>query len=157
MGGLRNKLGLNAKPDFDEEDNSLANDWLELLKTNEVDYTLAFRSLADAAEANPATLERLFPSPDDVQPWLSRWRSRLTQQPASQVANHLRAVNPVYIPRNHLLEEALDAASEQDNLKPFERLLQVLAQPFEEQPDCEHYARPASREFTACYRTFCGT
>ena len=157
LAGLRNKLGLNAETDFDEEDNSLARDWLELLEANEIDYTLAFRSLADAAQDNLATLERLFPALDEVQPWLQRWQRRLNHQPASQVAKHLQTVNPIYIPRNHLVEEALDAASDHNNLAPFERLLQLLAHPFEERPDYEHCSKPASREFTACYRTFCGT
>ena len=155
--GLRNKLGLNAGSDFDEDDNTLAQDWLELLEANEIDYTQAFRSLADAAEDNLATLERLFPNLNEVQPWLQRWQSRLNHQPADQVAKHLRAVNPIYIPRNHLVEEALDTASDKDDLAPFEQLLQVLTHPFEEQPDNERFSKPASREFTSCYRTFCGT
>ena len=157
LAGLRNKLGLNAGPDFDEEDNTLAHDWLELLEANEIDYTQAFRSLANAARDSAATLERLFPTLDDVQPWLQRWQNRLKHKSADQVAKHLRAVNPIYIPRNHLVEEALDTASDKNDLAPFEQLLQILTHPFEEQPDNERFSRPASRDFTSCYRTFCGT
>jgi uncharacterized protein YdiU (UPF0061 family) len=65
-------------------------------------------------------------------------------------------VNPVYIPRNHLVEEALAAATGGD-LAPFERLVDVLARPFDERPGLEAYAAPAAAEFDACYRTFCGT
>ena len=101
LAGLRNKLALHAAPNSDGEANSVASDWLELLQANEIDYTLAFRCLADVAEDKPATLERLFPSADNVRPWLSRWL-RLAAQSSSQVTTHLRAVNPVYIPRNHL-------------------------------------------------------
>lgn len=157
LAGLRDKLGLNAATNCDDEDNSLAHDWLELLQKNEIDYTLAFRSLAEAAQDNPTKLEQLFPSPDDVQPWLRRWLSRIGQPTTSQVAKHLRTINPIHIPRNHLVEEALAAASDGDDLGPYERLLQVLTHPFDERPDGEHYAQPASREFTACYQTFCGT
>jgi uncharacterized protein YdiU (UPF0061 family) len=64
-------------------------------------------------------------------------------------------VNPVYIPRNHHVEEALAAASAGD-LRPFRRLLDVLAQPFDERPGLEPYAGPAPPSFGA-YRTFCGT
>jgi uncharacterized protein YdiU (UPF0061 family) len=64
-------------------------------------------------------------------------------------------VNPVYIPRNHQMEEALAAASAGD-LGPFGRLLDVLAQPFNERPGLEPYAAPAPPSFGA-YRTFCGT
>ena len=155
--GLCNKLGLNTETNPEEQDNSLARDWLELLETNEIDYTQAFRSLADAAEGHPATLVRLFSQSNKIQPWLERWQRRLMQQQLPQIAEHLRAVNPIYIPRNQLVEEALAAAADNNDLAPFERLLQVLSHPFEERPDCERYARPAPREFTACYKTYCGT
>jgi uncharacterized protein YdiU (UPF0061 family) len=64
-------------------------------------------------------------------------------------------VNPVYIPRNHLVEEALAAATEGDPA-PLERLLDVVAAPFDERPGLERYAAPAPHDFGA-YRTFCGT
>ncbi len=66
-------------------------------------------------------------------------------------------MNPIYIARNHLVEEALAAASLHNDLGPFERLLGVLAQPFDERPGLENHAAPAPAEVTAGYRTFCGT
>ena len=68
----------------------------------------------------------------------------------------MRAVNPIYIPRNHLVEEALAAAFDND-LTLFERLLDVIERPYDERPELKDYAQPAPREFTACYKTFCGT
>jgi uncharacterized protein YdiU (UPF0061 family) len=65
-------------------------------------------------------------------------------------------VNPIYIPRNHLVEEALEAATDGD-LAPFERLVDVLARPFDERPGLEAYAEPAPAAFAAEYCTFCGT
>jgi uncharacterized protein YdiU (UPF0061 family) len=65
-------------------------------------------------------------------------------------------VNPIYIPRNHRVEEALEAATAGD-LDPFRQLLDVLVSPFDERPGLEHYATPAPRSFGATYRTFCGT
>ena len=156
LAGLRNKLGLHRKTDV-EHDNSLVRDWLELLEANDVDYTLAFRRLADAAEDNPKPIEQLFPVAEQIRTWLGRWHERRTQTSRSQIAKHLRAVNPIYVPRNHLVEEALQAASDRNDLAPFKQLLQVLSQPFEERPEFERYAKPAPREFTACYKTFCGT
>jgi uncharacterized protein YdiU (UPF0061 family) len=64
-------------------------------------------------------------------------------------------VNPVYIPRNHLVEEALAAATGGD-LDPFGRLLDVVTAPYGERPGLERYAAPAPRDF-GTYRTFCGT
>jgi len=113
--------------------------------------------LADAAEGNPALLEGLFPSADAVRPWLERWRRRLAQQPTSATPEGMRAVNPIYIPRNHLVEEALAAAFDHTDLTLFERLLDVIAHPYDERPGLEDYAQPAPREFTACFKTFCGT
>jgi len=69
----------------------------------------------------------------------------------------MRRVNPVVIPRNHQVEEALSAASEQEDLAPFRRLLTALRQPYDETPDHAEYTEPARAEVTACYRTFCGT
>ena len=65
-------------------------------------------------------------------------------------------VNPVYIPRNHLVEEALAAATGGD-LAPLDRLLEAVTAPFDERPGLERYAEPAPQDFGATYRTFCGT
>ena len=64
-------------------------------------------------------------------------------------------MNPVYIPRNHLVEEALDAATNGD-LAPFERLVDAVTSPYAERPGFERYAEPAPEAFGP-YRTFCGT
>ena len=69
----------------------------------------------------------------------------------------MRRVNPWLIPRNHRVEEALEAASESGDLSPFEELLAALMEPFDERSDRERYAEPAPREVTARYQTFCGT
>jgi uncharacterized protein YdiU (UPF0061 family) len=66
-------------------------------------------------------------------------------------------VNPIYIPRNHIVEEALAAAAEHHDLAPFRRLLDAIVNPYEQRSGLEDYAQPAPREFTACYKTFCGT
>lgn len=65
-------------------------------------------------------------------------------------------VNPVYIPRNHLVEEALTVATVGD-LAPLTQLLVAVGSPFEERPGLERYAEPAEKEFSASFRTFCGT
>ena len=69
----------------------------------------------------------------------------------------MRSVNPIYIPRNHLVEDALAAATSDANLEPFEKLLAVLSHPFDERPEFANYAQPASENFTGRYKTFCGT
>ena len=69
----------------------------------------------------------------------------------------LRHTNPLYIPRNHRVEEALAAATDHADLAPFDRLLNAVTRPFEEDPELDTYASPAPAEVTACYQTFCGT
>jgi uncharacterized protein YdiU (UPF0061 family) len=91
----------------------------------------------------------LFPDPTAADNWLTRWTALEPQ------ANLMDRVNPAYIPRNHLVEEALAAATDGD-LDPLERLLDAVTRPYEERPGLERYAVAAPPDFGA-YRTFCGT
>ena len=151
----RAKLGL-AQPDPD--DGSLVTDWLALLQAQSVDFTLAWRRLADAAEDNPHPLHVLLPD-GAADSWLARWRTRLDGEGAALDvrAAGMRRVSPIYIPRNHRVEEALSAASDDGDLEPFERLLDVITHPYQERPGLDAYATPAPADVTAGYRTFCGT
>ncbi len=157
LSGVRAKLGLSVAAVDDEQDGVLAEDWLQLLEQHEIDFTLGWRRLADAAEGKSELLEALFPSADAVRPWLARWRRRLGQELNTATAEAMRAVNPIYVPRNHIVEDALTAASDGAELTLFEQLLDVISDPYKERPGLEDYAQPAPREFTACYKTFCGT
>ena len=157
LAGAQAKLGLgNSSSDIDS-DKLLVNDWLNLLENYSVDYTLAWRRLADAAEGNLEPLQALFPSSEVLADWLKRWHERIAKQSATDSASSMRAINPIYIPRNHLLEDALDAATNDANLEPFEKLLAVLSHPFDERPELASYAQPAPENFTGRYKTFCGT
>jgi uncharacterized protein YdiU (UPF0061 family) len=141
------KLGLSAP------DAALADDWLKLLHEGGADFTLAWRYLADARDGNEAPLRALFTgSSAGLGPWLARWQSA---QPASSA--ELRRVNPLFVARNHRVEEALSAASERGDLQPLELLLAALRRPFDDNPAYAHLADPAPAAVTACYKTFCGT
>ncbi|NML18857.1 protein adenylyltransferase SelO [Azohydromonas caseinilytica] len=160
--GQRAKLGLGTTSGDDEADRALAEDFLTLLHTHGVDFTLAWRRLADAAQGNEAPLRALFTEAQAPDAWLARWRARCEGErggasAAAQRAAAMRRVNPHVIPRNHLVEEALSAASEQDDLEPFKVLLAVLRQPYEETAANARFAEPAPAAVTAGYRTFCGT
>ena len=89
--------------------------------------------------------------------WRQRWTARRADdpRPPEEVAAAMDRVNPVYVPRNHLLEEALAAATAGD-LGPFHQLLEVVQRPYDERPGLERYARPAPDDFGP-YQTFCGT
>jgi uncharacterized protein YdiU (UPF0061 family) len=125
-----------------------------------VDYTRFFRRLY-AVAAEPSTdlaLTSLFEEPGPFVSWLEAWRRRLArEQGAHDVrAEVMRRANPAFIPRNHRVEEAIVAAVERSDFRPFETLVQVLARPSDDQPDHARLADPPGSEQRA-YRTFCGT
>ena len=171
LNGQRAKLGLQHVDGADDGDDArLADDWLALLHAGHVDFTLAWRRLADAAGGDDAPLRALFASSgapaDAADAWLERWceRSAREDEGASPGvgakdarAARMRSVNPWIIPRNHRVEEALAAASDGDDLGPFDRLLAALRRPYEERAEDAVYAEPAATEVTASYRTYCGT
>jgi uncharacterized protein YdiU (UPF0061 family) len=157
--GQRAKLGLQASAAGDDAaDRKLADDWLTLLQTQQVDFTLAWRRLADAAAGDAAALRTLFVQPTALDAWLARWHERCARDQADdgERAARMRRASPWIIPRNHRVEEALAAATDGD-LGPFERLLAALRRPYDEAPELATYSQPAAAEVTACYRTFCGT
>ena len=157
LAGMRGKLGL-PQAGNDDTDRELANGYLALLQRHAVDFTLGFRRLSDVLRDRPEALRSLFgDGADDLAGWLTRWRARVDAAPATVVAQRMDSVNPVYIPRNHLVEHALAAATESDKLAPFEALLAVITRPFDERANDARFAQPASAEQSAGYRTFCGT
>jgi uncharacterized protein YdiU (UPF0061 family) len=154
--GQRAKLGLQQA---DDGDAALAEGWLALLQQQGVDFTLAWRRLADAAAGDANPLRALFTEAAAVNPWLQRWQARCAIEggDGAQRGAHMRQVNPWIIPRNHRVEEALAAASAQGDLQPFKALLAALQRPYDEDFALASYAQPAPSEVTAGYRTFCGT
>jgi serine/tyrosine/threonine adenylyltransferase len=152
--GMRAKLGLgNAQ----RGDGELIDDLLALLHAQKVDFTLFFRALPSSVLGEAAPARSLFVEGSAFDAWAVRWREMLscqTRDPQT-IAAAMDRVNPVYIPRNHQVEEALAAATD-DDLGPLRRLVGVLAEPFNERFGLEPYAAPAPQSFGP-YRTFCGT
>ena len=170
LSGQRAKLGLRLVAGADDNtDAALADDWLALLQAGRVDFTLAWRRLADAAAGDDAPLRALFADAAAPGAWIACWRERCAREDeaastggaAAKVdaarAERMRRVNPWVIPRNHRVEEALTAASDDADLGPFDRLLEAVRQPYDESAGNARYAEPAPADVTACYRTFCGT
>jgi uncharacterized protein YdiU (UPF0061 family) len=141
-------------------DFSLVQDLLQRMKANGADFTLTFRLLCDAAAGaeGDAALRALFSKPDAYDQWAESWRRRLGEEAVSpsERAAAMRRVNPRFIPRNHLVEEVIKAAEVRDDFAPFEALLRVLSQPFEDRPGLDRYATPARPEEQVLH-TFCGT
>jgi uncharacterized protein YdiU (UPF0061 family) len=155
--GLRGKIGLFTSREGDE---ALVQDLLDAMAQNQADFTLTFRRLSDAARdpENDREVRQLFAEPAAFDQWAVRWRERVGGEPqsAAERSAAMRAVNPAFIPRNHRIEEIIDAAVNRDDYASFEELLTVLAQPFEDQPEFARYAEPPKPE-QRVLQTFCGT
>ena len=146
--GMRAKLGLSADVES-QTVTPLVDELLLLLKESHVDYTSFFRHLGRAARGDAEAARGLFINLAGFDDWMSRWRA------LGPDAGLMDRTNPIYIPRNHLVEEALTAATAGD-LDPLARLLDAVTAPCDERPGLERYASPAPEDFGA-YQTFCGT
>ncbi|MFP5070505.1 protein adenylyltransferase SelO [Pseudonocardia nantongensis] len=127
----------------------LLTDLAALLAEHKPDHTLFFRRLSTAARGDAGPVRELFADPSVLDGWLESWRA------TDPDAAAMDRVNPAYIPRNHLVEEALAAAVDGD-LEPIQWLLFVLGHPYDERDGFERYAQPPGPD-AAPFRTFCGT
>ena len=145
--GMRAKLGLAGGRD-DTVVAPLVTDLLGLMRDNHLDHTSWFRGLGAVARGDVEAVRSTVLDLAGFDAWADRWRA------LGPDADAMDRVNPVYIPRNHLVEEALAAATGGD-LTPLDRLLEAVTRPFDERPGLERYAEPGPQD--AGYRTFCGT
>ncbi len=154
--GLGRKIGLLTQRENDFE---LTNDLLGRMAQHQVDFTLMFWRLCDAAAdaAQDEPVRELFVDPTAFDAWAVKWRARLAEEGGDVTARvaTMRAANPVFIPRNHRVEEAIAAATAGDFV-PFETLAKVLSHPYDDQPEYADYAKPP-REDQIVQQTFCGT
>ncbi|WP_077213143.1 protein adenylyltransferase SelO [Bacillus dakarensis] len=148
--GMRAKLGL-----FNEEkdDETLIKDLLNIMKEYKADYTNTFRALTFDKPEDTALSGK-----EEFQAWYKNWQERMNKQQESKEASQqlMRDVNPAVIPRNHRVEEALEAAVEKGDYSVMERLLSVLANPYAHSPEQEQYTT-LPEHTNIPYRTFCGT
>ena len=154
---LRAKLGLVRE---EQGDPALAADLLERMASSGVDTTLLFRGLC-AAAADPSEDRRiasLFAEPGAFHDWAEAWRRRLATEDVAPDARAaaMRRVNPAFIPRNHRIAQAIDAAVRRGDFEPFETLVRALGRPYEDQPELAHLAEPPQPD-ERVIQTFCGT
>jgi len=142
-------------------DDDLAQNLLSYMTEGRADFTLTFRRLCDlksvATEADES-FYKLFDDRSEISDWINRWRERLSGEDRSdrdRTADMCR-VNPLFIPRNHLVEKVIRAAEDEENLEPFNKLIDVLIAPYEDQQGRESYVNPPSAE-EVVKETFCGT
>jgi uncharacterized protein YdiU (UPF0061 family) len=154
---MRWKLGLLQKHAQDAE---LFSELLDVMHRTQADYTVTFRGLVNHLErdSSGSGVEVALHAHEDFRAWLRKWEDRGAAElvsPAARIELMQRA-NPCYIPRNHLIEEVIAAATNEEDFAPFEALLSVVLRPFDEQPSAAAYALPP-RPDQRVLETFCGT
>ncbi|WP_038703000.1 protein adenylyltransferase SelO [Planococcus sp. PAMC 21323] len=150
LSGMRKKLGIF---NTEEKDLALVEELLNLMHSNNADYTNTFRALTfDKLEGN-----KLF-NTEDFKAWHSSWQTRLERQEENinQSQQLMRDNNPAIIPRNHRVERALEAAEFKGDYRPLHKLLEALANPYAHLPEQEAYTSPPEPT-SGPYQTFCGT
>jgi len=152
---MRSKIGLSLE---DVSDAALIHDLLAMMEKEHTDFTLVFRGLAKSLIGNSNLVLELLSDHSEFESWMSRWRKRIQMENIAEetIANKMNRVNPIYIPRNHLVEEAINMAVVEGDMKLYSDLLTVLSHPFDEVAEWELYALPAPLS-DAAYKTFCGT
>ena len=157
LAGMRAKLGLQSAR---EGDLKFVEGFLDLLHRNRADFTLMFRALCDAAEttAADARVRALLADPATYDEWAATWRARTADEAGDSRSRGeaMRRVNPVFIPRNHRVEQAITAAVEREDYSLFSRLLEVLSAPYTDSSAFADFSNPP-RSDERVIETFCGT
>jgi uncharacterized protein YdiU (UPF0061 family) len=149
IGGMRSKLGLFTQ---EAEDTVLINGLLDWMQRRSADFTNTFRTLTTGCVAADITADDA-----DFDGWYQQLETRRTRQPQSlaDARDLMSRHNPAYIPRNHKVEEALEAATSRGDFSPMNRLLDVLATPYDHRRDLPAFSTPEVPQRR--YQTFCGT
>lgn len=143
--GMLRKLGILEIKAGDE---GLLQEFLVILQTQKIDFTVGFRELSKAAQSTEP----------QMQAWIAKWAARVTlpNKTLLQVQNELLSINPIVIPRNHLVEKAIQAAVQENDFSVTKKLLKALATPFSDQQEFSEFQKPATQEEQVT-ATFCGT
>jgi uncharacterized protein YdiU (UPF0061 family) len=152
---MSEKIGITKIQDGDLD---LINNLLDIMRDEKADFTLVFRYLADFIIGKENLLINLFDNSKKINEWIINWKNRIEKEGKfdKSLCIKMKKINPLYIPRNHLVEYALDEALSKENYKPFYNLLSFVTNPFDEISNSEEYTLPAPIKDKP-YKTFCGT
>ncbi len=153
--GLHKKLGLSMAT---AESQKVVEKLLNLMAQERVDFTLTFRTLASELTETDQNFSPAYELPMAFLEWKQAWKKQLDIQGIDliKVQTSMLQLNPVFIPRNHLVEQVIDKATNENDFKPFHKLVGVLEKPFDYTADFEIYTRPAEKDQVVT-QTFCGT
>lgn len=147
------KIGVEAPH---KGDSSLLQELLALMQKEETDFTLTFHHLAECIDGDTTPFCTLFHNNTELPSWLKKWQTRIKTEEPATTSQRMKGVNPLFIPRNHRIEQAILAAQERDDFTPARKLLQLLQTPFTEQPEFAAFAKAPKVE-ERVLQTFCGT
>ncbi len=141
------KLGLK---NIDNDNSKIIDDYLKILHSESIDFTLSFRNLAKIIDKSISVEESVFSKSEVFAKWFKSWKKEIS---IANVARKMNAKNPCYIPRNHLIEDALKYAVN-DNMTEINLMSELLKNPFKEKNEYYKYTLPSANEK---YVTYCGT
>lgn len=150
-GVMGRKIGVESGGERDYE---VARELLRLMHRDRVDFTLAFRLLAD----DEARFAELFSEAGEIEIWLESWRAHLLERGTDpdEARTVMRMANPVRIPRNHRVEQAIRAAEDEGDFAPTHRLIEAMKNPYESRPEFVAFTLPPEPN-EIVRQTFCGT
>ena len=152
---MRSKIGLSKE---EQNDIELITNLLEIMEEEKADFTNSFRLLSKALIGDTQSIRKLFNNSRRFDGWMMIWQERISQEGVAEekIATSMNKINPIYIPRNHKVEEVLKAAVNENDMKPFSSLYSILQDPYKEIIGLESFTEPAP-ESNIPYKTFCGT
>ena len=147
------KLGIDT---ISQNNMYLIKDYLKILDSNSIDFTLSFRDLSKILKKTKSIKDSVFKNISDFKKWTENWiiRNISEKDNLKDITNKMDLINPCYIPRNHIIEDALENAVNGD-MTLINKILQLYKNPFEENGDFEFFMKPSKTN--APYVTFCGT
>ncbi|MDC0073362.1 YdiU family protein [Alphaproteobacteria bacterium] len=150
--GMKKKIGLSKNEIGDE---SLILDLLKIMENNSLDYTATFRNLSDFLDINIELQDKKF---DYLNSWLLRWKDRIKieSSKSEDLKKEMNNVNPIYIPRNHIVEKAINQAYNNNDYEIFLDFLNALNNPYKEKNKLSKFSEPPKPE-EKVLQTFCGT
>lgn len=150
-----NKIGI-----FKEQkgDQNLLENLLQIMEKDQLDFTLTFRYLSHLLKEEKSDLAAFFKHSGDLPSWISSWEQRLKQEnySAQEIGAKMQKINPAIIPRNHLVEQVLTKAVEDNDFEPAKKLIKALKTPFTEDKDSIDFIN-TPKESEVVHHTFCGT
>jgi uncharacterized protein YdiU (UPF0061 family) len=156
MSVMCKKIGLDSTKTNSQE---ALTKLLRIMLDNKSDYTLTFRYLSEIIKGKrDSSFKQQFLEHNQISNWLKEWKELIKDQDLAkkEIVLSMESSNPVFIPRNHLVERAIEAAVENNDFSEMKTLLTILSKPYEEQSKYGEYMKPP-KPLEVVHQTFCGT